>query len=100
MVELDMQDTQSRLILDGALCKSSVAELSDLLHKSLEVGKPLLLQAKKVEQIDTTILQMLLGFMLAVKKKNIPCKWDGASSTFRQSVEILGLSSFFNFGEG
>lgn len=68
------------------------AELHRTLMACLAGGTPLLIEGGGVEQIDTSILQLLVCAWQGAAQRGIECRWLGASQALRRSAMLIGVA--------
>jgi anti-anti-sigma regulatory factor len=78
------------------------AELQRRLTVCLASGAPLLINGDRVEQIDTSVLQLLVSAWLGAAKRGIECRWQGTSQALRRSALLIGAAEILqlNGSEG
>ena len=73
------------------------------LHRTLlsrvALGKPVVLDGSRVEEIDTAILQMLVSLWRTCLQRGIACTWSGSSEALRRSAELVGLGGMLHFSD-
>jgi anti-anti-sigma regulatory factor len=85
--------------------RMSIAQSADL-HRQLTAclagGAPLLIKGDRVEQIDTSVLQLLVSAWLAAAKRGIECRWQGTSQALCRSATLIGVAEILqlNGSEG
>jgi anti-anti-sigma regulatory factor len=72
---------------------STTAELRAQLLTALESGQPVVLDAGRVERIDTAALQVLSAFFQDANSQQQTVQWKNPSQAISSSAELLGLSS-------
>lgn len=82
-----------------ALGMAQVAELRARLVAALGQGKPVVLRAVDVEQVDTAALQLLLAYWQDTKGRGVPAQWEAASPALRQAARLLGLGGHLGLPE-
>ncbi len=68
------------------------AELHRTLTACLASGAPLLIEGGGVEQIDTSILQLLVCAWQVAAQRGIECRWQGASLALCRSAMLIGVA--------
>lgn len=63
------------------------------LINALELGKPVLLNSKKIERIDTTGLQILCTFLNDAKAQGINVEWDSPATAIKEAAQLTGLTN-------
>ena len=79
-------------VLKSNLAINEAAMLHKTLSELSESGEPVVFDASDVEMIDTAIFQLLLAFVLTVKRNEISVGWLKSSAVFLERAEILGLT--------
>lgn len=85
----DIQNTQSGLILEltGGVTARHVGDLGKAIASSLTTAAPVIVQTKALEDIDTSVLQLLVSL-----RKTAPAfTLAGASEAFVNAAERAGL---------
>lgn len=75
-------------VLDAPQGMELHAELTPL----LETPASVLLNAGKVERVDTLALQVLLAFVMARRSAGQDVEWGQVSTEFRRATDLLGMS--------
>jgi anti-anti-sigma regulatory factor len=77
-------------------------ELQRTLTVCLANGAPLLIKGDRVEQIDTSVLQLLVSAWLGAAKRGIECRWQGTSQALCRSAMLIGAAEILqlNGSEG
>jgi anti-anti-sigma regulatory factor len=78
------------------------AELQRTLTVCLASGAPLLIKGDRVEQIDTSVLQLLVSAWLGAAKRGIECRWQSTSQALCRSALLIGAAEILqlNGSEG
>jgi anti-anti-sigma regulatory factor len=76
------------------------ADLHRALLSRLALGKAVVLDGSRVEEIDTAILQMLVSLWRTCQQRGIACTWLGASETLRRSAALVGLGGMLYLSGG
>jgi len=66
-------------------------ELHTQMESLIQTGHDVELDASKVEQIDTSALQLLLSFHQALTQDGRALKWKSPSDQVVQTAKLLGL---------
>lgn len=79
------------------LVLSAVNDISDVakLHQQWKehLAAPLLvIDARAVERMDTSVLQLLTALIQEADKNQVEVKWEGASAEMKRVVKLLGLN--------
>jgi phospholipid transport system transporter-binding protein len=76
--------------------RSTVAQALDI-HASLrgwiDSGRPLIVDASHVDEIDTAVLQLLIAAIRAVRARGLPFSWQGLSEAVRRAATLIGVSA-------
>lgn len=80
------------LHLKGQLNIHEVGSLKTRLGRFLDANQGVILDASKVEKIDTAVMQLLTAFCRSAGAKGIAVKWKNPNSRILHSAEILGLA--------
>jgi anti-anti-sigma regulatory factor len=94
-VRVKQQKTQTHVSLHSSVGIAQVQELYQLLSPVIARGLPVVLDASKVERIDTAVLQLFAVFSQSLQKKGVPLRLKKASDAFFLSSELLGLQTEF-----
>lgn len=94
-VRVKQQKTQTHVSLHTSMGIAQVRELYQLLTPVIARGLPVVLDASKVERIDTAVLQLFAVFSRALQKKGVSLRLKKASDVFSRSTELLGLQTEF-----
>lgn len=89
-------DTETiRLPLEAVLDASKARALHARLNELLNARAPVVLDASRVERIDTAAAQTLYAFCRAARERGIALQWGSPSAALRQAAGLLGLTSMF-----
>jgi anti-anti-sigma regulatory factor len=72
------------------------AELQRTLKERLAAGA-LIIDASRVKQIDTSILQLLVSASRAGTQRGVACSWTSVSDTMRRCASLIGVAEFLHF---
>lgn len=87
------ENSNSRVLqLKGRLGIHEVNELKTKLSGFLDAKRNLILDASKVEKIDTSTLQVLAAFYRSATAKGIEIKWRNPNIRLLHAAELLGIS--------
>ena len=86
--------------LDAQLNIAQVADLHRTLLARLAEGGPVVVDGARVEEIDTSMLQLLASLWRTSRERGIHCTWKGASGALRQSATLIGVAEVLNFTAG
>lgn len=81
------------LRLKAQLSIREAVDLKTQLGTLLESGRGVVLDASKVEKVDTSIMQLLTAFYRSADIQGIEVKWKNPSDYMLRSAELLGLST-------
>lgn len=70
-----------------------VATFQETLKEALDQGSPVELDASAVTRADTAFLQLLTSFLIEASANQLPVNWGVISDSFKQAVNLLGLSN-------
>ncbi len=74
--------------------------MKDLLKEGLEVTGDVELDARGVERVDTSGLQLIASFVRDMKEAGRGWTWAGVSEEFGRSTRILGLTIMLGVNGG
>jgi anti-anti-sigma regulatory factor len=93
--------TQPRhLVLAERLSIVQAIDLHQVLAARVLTGAPIVIDGTRVEDIDTSILQMLASLWRTSHERGIACTWHGASDILRRRAAVLGLSELLQLSAG
>lgn len=75
---------------------TTAAELRTQLIATLESKQPMVLDASRVERIDTAALQALSAFVQDANSQQQTVQWKDPSEVLSRSAELLGLAGLLN----
>lgn len=78
------------------LSVADAAELQRTLKQRLAAGA-LIIDASRVTQVDTSILQLLVSASRACTQLGVTCSWTGVSETMRRCASLIGVAEFLHF---
>ncbi|HEX7027281.1 MAG TPA: STAS domain-containing protein [Gammaproteobacteria bacterium] len=88
-----VRNTATRALqLKGQLDIREVSNLKSKLARHLETNRPVILDASKLEKIDTSVMQLLTAFCLSANSKGIEVKWKNPNDRLLRAAELLDLS--------
>jgi len=73
------------------------AELHRTLLTRLAQSEAVVVDGSRIEEIDTSILQLLISLWRTGSERGVVCAWAGASAALRQSAELLGVAAMLHF---
>jgi ABC-type transporter Mla MlaB component len=78
----------------GECCIESLSERREELQRALEDGLPVEIDVSEVARIDTAGLQLLLAFVLDMRRNGRSAKCVAASAPVLQGARLAGISDF------
>ncbi len=82
---------EQTLVLEGALGIKEVAGLKERLAVILEADGPITIDAARVENADTAVLQVLTAFVITARSQSRSPKWKQTSEAFQELAGLLDL---------
>ncbi|MBI5461672.1 MAG: STAS domain-containing protein [Gammaproteobacteria bacterium] len=79
------------LVLAGVLDIAAAQHLRQHLGNALDAGDPLRFDARAVERIDASALQLLYACVQAATSKGMSCTWDGVSEALCTAADLCGM---------
>lgn len=79
------------LVLEGTLGIKEVAGLKERLAVILEADGPITIDAARVENADTAVLQVLTAFVVTARSQSRSPKWKQTSEAFQELAGLLDL---------
>ena len=80
----------------------TIVQASDL-HRTLVArvagGGPVAVDGSRVEEIDTSILQLLTSLWRTSIERGISCTWHGVSDVLRRRAALIGVAEMLHFPE-
>lgn len=86
--------------LDARLDLAKAADLKRTLAALLASGGPVVIDGTRVEEIDTSALQLLASLWRGSRARGIECKWRGASEALRGTANLLGIAALLDLADG
>jgi anti-anti-sigma regulatory factor len=83
--------------LDARMTIVHAAELHRTLLTRLAQGKAVVIDGSRVEEIDTSILQLLISLWRTASQRGVACAWAGTSKALRQAADLLGVAEMLHF---
>lgn len=80
-----------QITLSESIEISMIGELHQSLARALADERAVVIDADKVEHIDTAGIQVLLGFVREIRSSGGSLKWQGVSKALRNAAELTGL---------
>lgn len=93
-MKLEKLKTKNKLHCGSFLMPSMVVELKSILQDALESQKSIEIDVSEIESIDTLSLQLLISAKKSFEPTGLNFHIKECSSTFKENVELLGISSF------
>jgi phospholipid transport system transporter-binding protein len=75
----------------GECCIDSLGERREALQRALEDGLPVVIDVSEVARIDTAGLQLLLAFVLDMRRNGRAVKCVAASAPVLQGARLAGI---------
>jgi anti-anti-sigma regulatory factor len=88
-----------RIELDARLTIVQAADLHRTLVARMAAGGPVTVDGSRVEEIDTSILQLLTSLWRTSMERGISCTWQGVSDVLRQRAALIGVAEMLHFPE-
>jgi len=88
-----------RIVLASRTCIKSIAELRDELVAAYKMSTEIVIDASKVESVDTASLQLLVAFVNSVRGQSRAVRWNKPSGEFRDMAALVDLSACLDFGD-
>jgi anti-anti-sigma regulatory factor len=82
--------------LDARMTIVQAAGLRSVLLACLAGGGPIVIDATRVEEIDTAILQLLASLWRTAAGRGIACSWSGASDVVRRMANLIGVADLLH----
>jgi anti-anti-sigma factor len=91
--ELPVQSGEgaTTLLWRGECCVESLTDRREVLLRALEDGQPVVIDVSEVARIDTAGLQLLLAFVLDMRRNGRSVTCVGASPPVLQGARLAGL---------
>lgn len=83
---------RTRVDLPRSCTLKEAACVKDLLKDGLELAGDVELDARGVERVDTSVLQLLASFARDMREAGRAVTWAGGSQEFNRSARLLGLA--------
>jgi len=85
---------QPRVVrLEGVCNIQQAAELRLRLLDALQPGQDLIIDGSAVEEVDTSIVQLLIAARAAARSQGRALRWQAASPGLRRCAETIGLAA-------
>jgi anti-anti-sigma regulatory factor len=85
--------------LDERLTIVQAADLHRTLVARVASGGPVAVDGSRVQEIDTSILQLLTSLWRTSQERGISCTWHGVSDVLRQKAALIGVAELLHFPE-
>ncbi len=89
----------ARVELDARLTIVQAADLHRTLTTRLANGGPLTIDGSHVEDIDTSILQLLTSLWQTSAARGVSCTWCGVSAVLRQRAVLIGVAEMLQLAD-
>lgn len=93
LVRIRRLSGRTHLVLGAVVDISTAGLFYERLNKALSYKKPLVLNAGRVERIDTAAMQVLAAFCRTVRDRHLPLEWKTPSAGLQGAAEMLGLQA-------
>jgi phospholipid transport system transporter-binding protein len=90
--------TTATLYWRGECCIESLAERREELQRALENGLAVAIDVSDVSRIDTAGLQLLLAFMLDMRRNGLSATCIAPSEPLRAGARIAGITDLLGLG--
>jgi anti-anti-sigma regulatory factor len=88
------------VVLPGACTLKEASAVKELLKDGLEATGNVELDARRIDRIDTSVLQLLASFVRDMREAGRTVVWAGANEEFNRSARLLGLETTLGVGAG
>ena len=78
--------------LASRLTIAEVAELHRALLARLAAGEPVILDGTQVQELDTSVLQLLVSLWRTAAARGIGVAWQGVSEVLAKSAVLIGVA--------
>lgn len=101
MLALETLERRASLVLPDRADVSSARAIHELLIRT-QIGMfdSAKIDASGVSKLDCAVLQLLLGWLTVLESQHIPWRWNAVSETFRQIVQLAGLTATLRLTDG
>jgi len=82
-----------RVVLGPSCTIEDVAQLRSDLAAPLATGKPVIIDASRLERIDTAGLQLLAAFCIDCLEQGIVFAWKQQPPVLEEAIRLLGLGA-------
>lgn len=80
------------MLLKGQLDIREASNLKTKLGRLLKKNQGVVLDASKVEKVDTSVMQLLTAFYRSATAKGMEVRWKNPNSRLISAAQTLGLS--------
>ncbi len=91
-LKADLDNVSDQFVLESSLVINKASDVYETLKKFSENKQSVEIDASKVENIDSAILQLLVAFSLDLKKNDIKLSWHEPTEGLKEKATILGLT--------
>ena len=74
-----------------------VRDLYAQLQQARRAKQPVIIDAERVERVDTAVLQLLCAFVQDAKASGVTLQWRHPSAPVRQAARLLDLCAHLGF---
>jgi len=95
---MNIKGTKNKILIEGNLIIDHVEDAKKELLKKLEnitPGKPVVLDLSRVEEIDSSGLQLLVAFFKSLQNKGINFNVTSINKDMLEVLNISGLAKYF-----
>jgi ABC-type transporter Mla MlaB component len=85
------------IVLDARLTIVQAADLHRRLVARVAGGGAVAVDGSRVQEIDTSILQLLTSLWRTGQERGISCTWHGVSDVLRQRAALIGVAEMLHF---
>ncbi len=98
---MNYQTENDRVIVNcgNRLEINSVDLQMQVLKDVLAIKKPIIFSADEINYIDTSALQLFLGFTFAATQQNIKWEWQNPSAELLRAAHLLGMNMLLGLPE-
>lgn len=83
----------AKLALRGECCIDSLSERREALLRAVEDGLPIVVDVSGVTRIDTAGLQLLLAFVLDMRRQGRSVTWSSVPSVLSDGARLAGIGA-------
>jgi phospholipid transport system transporter-binding protein len=88
------------IALEARMTIVHAADLHRALLARLTQGEAVVVDGSRVEEIDTSVLQLLISLWRTASQRGIACAWTGSSSALREAADLLGVADMLQLADG